>query len=296
MRTAVSGPTGPYGARLAWRLYIDNNNGHASITGFSELKLYDQSGSQISTSGGTVLTGGSGSGASDNLFDGNTATSWNRTSATGSCFCGYKFSSPQAVASIDLYNGTDMTIAPKVAHLQYSDDTTNGIDGTWTTAFDIWEPSWPASGTATRTWPQDFTGGKHKAFRWNVTANNGDRFAVMNEAEMHSTHGGADQTPNGVSFTSLNSTQDGASALFDDNTATHLDADNNAGQIPFTAGYYFANTLVINEYNLTENNATTRGWKNWTFQYSDDGATWTTLDTQTNITWSTLPQTQTFSF
>jgi hypothetical protein len=289
----AAGPSSPYGSHLAWRLYIDNNNGHASITGFTEFKFYDQSSSQIATSGGTVLTGGSGSGASDNLFDGSTATSWNRTSATGSCFCGYMFSSAQAVASIDLYNGTNMTIAPKVAHLQYSDDTTNGTDGTWTTAFDIWEPSWPASGTATRTWPQDFSGGKVKGLRINISANGGDNFVVISEIEFRESVGGSDQTSGGISFATNDTTPDAAAAAFDNNNSSHYDITTSSTPLPQSIGYYSATPMTPAQYTIFCNSTNARCPTAFKLQGSTDG-TWSDLNSQSGQSWS-VPETKSYT-
>jgi hypothetical protein len=294
LQPAAAGATGPYGSHAYWELEIDSNNGHATLTGFTEFKFYDGTGTQIATTGGTAFSAGSGTDQSGagvaNLFDGSTGTTWNRNSATNTK-CGYQFASPQAVGSIDLYCGTTMSVAPVKCRLRYSDD---GV--TYTTAFEIWEPSWPPSGTATRTWPQD-TATKWKALRWHITANNGDRFYIMNEAEMHATVGGADICNNGAAFCSNNAgTGTTPDLLFDNSTSTHMDFDSASGQIPGDVGYYFPTTVAKPaEYSLIENNATTRGWKDWIFQGSNDGVTWTNLDTRTTVTWATLPQTQTFA-
>ncbi|MBV7275458.1 hypothetical protein JMF89_05530 [Clostridiaceae bacterium UIB06] len=49
--------------------------------------------------------------------------------------------------------------------------------------------------------------------------------------------------------------------------------------------YQFALSKKIIKYSI-QNQYVARAPKNWTFQGSNDGSTWTTLDTQTNISWS----------
>jgi hypothetical protein len=293
MRTAVSGPSGPYGGHLAWRLQIDANNGHATDTAFSEFKFYDQSNTQITTSGGTAFAGGSGSGGTPgNLFDGNTGTTWDRASPTNT-FCGYIFSSAQAVAKIDIYTGTATSAAPKTCRLQYSDNTTNGTDGTWTTAFEIWEPSWPATGTATRTWPQDFSGGKVKGLRINISANGGDNFVVISEMEFRESVGGSDQTSGGISFATNDTTPDAAAAAFDNNNSSHYDITTSSTPLPQSIGYYSATPMTPAQYTIFCNSTNARCPTAFKLQGSTDG-TWSDLNSQTGQSWS-VPETKSYT-
>jgi hypothetical protein len=49
------------------------------------------------------------------------------------------------------------------------------------------------------------------------------------------------------------------------------------------------NAYLLDSYDLISTNETTRAPKNWTMEGSNDGSTWTTIDTQTNETaWSTF--------
>lgn len=292
--SAGGGGSAPYGTHAYWMLEIDSNNGNSTTTGLTELKFYDGGGSPIAASGGTAFSSGSGSDSNpvSNLFDGNNSSAWQRSSATNTK-CGYHFASAVGVGSIDLISNLAVTQDPVKCRLRYSDD---GV--TYTTAFEIWEPSW-ASGTSTRTWPQDTAGGKYKAYRWHVTANNGDRFYYMAEAELRTSHGGSDITGTGVAFSSDNSTTGSTpDQLFDNNSGSSFawDTAQTPAQIPGDVGYYLPTTAAVNEYVLTQNSATTRSWNSWTLQGSNDGVSWTTVDTQSGITWSTTPQTKTFSF
>jgi len=60
--------------------------------------------------------------------------------------------------------------------------------------------------------------------------------------------------------------------------------------------YQFSAAHVITRYAVTSDNEAApnvRAPKTWTFKGSNDGAAWTTLDTQTNITdWATSPNTR----
>lgn len=286
----------PYGAHDYWILEIDANNGDAGFTRLGSFVFKDAGGSIIPTTGGTPISGGSGTDtvAASNAFDGNDGTTWQRSSPTNTKI-GYQFASAVSPATIELT--VDSAIqAPMTCRLRHSDD---GI--TYTTAFEIWEPSW-TGGTTMRSWPQDFTGGKYKAFGWRVTANNGDQFYYQNEAEMHATLGGADICNGGVAFCSDNSgTGADVANLFDNNNGSTFGWNSLAtpAQIPGYAYYAFATTVPTPaEFSLTENSDATRGWKDFTFFGTNDGipANFATLKTLTGVTWSsTLPQTQTFA-
>lgn len=288
-RFAASGPTGPYGAHTYWKLEIDTNNGDGTRTGFSEFKFYDQSSSQIATSGGTAFSGGSGAdeggAAVGNLFDGNNSTSWTRSSTTN-VSCGYQFASAQAVASIDLISTTTLAAAPLTCRLRYSDDGSS-----YTTAFEIWEPSWDVA-PCTRTWPQDFSGGKYKQIRFRVSAGNGNRFIAMNELEFRATVGGADQCTGGIaSSDQAGTTPDRA---FDNNASLISFIDTLASPFPAYIAYSFATPVVVAQYLVESNSDNTRIPNAWKLQGTIDGVTITDLNTQSGIT-GTIPFSQTYN-
>ena len=283
-------PASPYGSHAYWMLEIDTNNGHASLTGFSGLTFYDVHNNIIPTTGGAALSAGSGTDSApvSNLFDGNSVTSWVRSSTTNTK-CGYHFTSAVAVAKIDLVTTTDPAAAPKTCRLRYSDD---GV--TYTTAFEMWEPSWAATGSSTRTWPQLKIGGRYKALRLYITANNGDRFCRIYESEMRATVGGADQTSGGCAIQSNSTTPNAAAGAFDGNTSLSWDIDTNSHAFPQWVGYAFPDTVLVAQYTLTQSDSNARGAKDFKLQGSNDGVAWTDLNTQTNQTW-TVPETKAYT-
>jgi len=282
---------------VTFKLEVDNNNGNAGNTGITELKFYDAGNNQIATTGGTVFSGGSGStavnGEDFKAFDGNTGTGWLRTSATNT-WIAYKFATSVSVARIEMvYNPGDATVCPKIARLRYSSDTTDGSDGTWTTAFEIWEPSWANGAIRTKSWPQTLGNGSYKAFRWNVTANNGDTFTLIQEAQIMLTVGGADQCNNGLAFGSHAAVNETPDKAFDNADGNNYDmAGPNTGYL----GYYVETAFAPAQYSLRCTSSNTRTPKTWDFQGSNDptGASWTTLNSQSNQSWS-VPETKTYN-
>lgn len=83
-------------------------------------------------------------------------------------------------------------------------------------------------------------------------------------------------------------TGEAAWMLFDRNSATRwtTTGGNTTGWVRYDFGS--GNSKVIKSYKITAyTGVLTRHPKSWTFQGSNDGSTWTTLDTQTNVaTWS----------
>jgi hypothetical protein len=118
----------------------------------------------------------------------------------------------------------------------------------------------------------------------------------MNEAEVHATVGGSDVCNGGATFCSNNAgTGTSPDNLFDNNNSTHFDWLAST-QLPGTVGYYFPSTITKPaEYSLREEFGTTNAWKDWTLEWSNDGVTWTNFDTQSGITWASVPLTKTFS-
>jgi len=263
-----------------------NNNGDASNTRLNSFVFKDGGGSVIPTTGGTPFSAGSGTDNSSNAnaFDSNDVTTWQRGSATNTKI-GYQFASAVAVATIELTTDSGSR-APKTCRLRYSDDGVN-----YTTAFEIWEPSWLVSGSSTRIWPQVMTGGKYKAYRINVTANNGDFITRIQEIEMRPTVGGADQCNNGAAFGSHNFTSEEPSKAFDNADGNSYDMNSpNTGHI----GYYFPDTVSVAQYTMKCNDTNARTPNTWKLQGSNDGATWTDLNSQSSQTWS-VPETKSYA-
>jgi alpha-mannosidase len=89
-----------------------------------------------------------------------------------------------------------------------------------------------------------------------------------------------------------NTPNEGKDRAFDGNFSTKWLVKTATGWIQ----YYLPTSYVIKKYSITSGNDTpTRDPKNWTFKGSNDGSTWTTLDTRTNVTFSDRFVKQTFS-
>lgn len=70
-----------------------------------------------------------------------------------------------------------------------------------------------------------------------------------------------------------------------------------SGNVAGWLRYQFGSALVLTRYDIRRRDTfTTRNPKDWTFEGSNNGTSWTTLDTQTGITWGTAGETKTFTF
>jgi len=133
-------------------------------------------------------------------------------------------------------------------------------------------------------------------WRLHVTAYGGSTFLQINEIEMKESIGGSDVCSGGTVIKSgeYNDTSWAASNAFDDDTGTGWLVSFGTG--PQWIGYDFGsgNDKTITEYTIYCVNSG-RIPVDWTLQYSDNGTDWTTLDTQSSISWS-VPETKTFNY
>jgi hypothetical protein len=140
------------------------------------------------------------------------------------------------------------------------------------------------------------TGGKYKALRLYITANNGDRFVYIFELEFRGTVGGSDQANGGISIGSDNLvTPDAWSALFDNNTGTGYPIDTAATALPQWEGYAFPTTVLCAQYTIFCASTNARCPKDWKLQGSNDGVTWTDLNTQSGVTGWSVPETKSYT-
>jgi hypothetical protein len=270
------------GSHTVWRFTVNAMNTDAYV-GIREWRFYDAGNNLISLAGATTSEGGAGSQGGNGAsapFDGSGATSWLRNGAPS----WVQITLPAAISPSRMEFDCDTVTRAPV-------DFTVAGDGA--DLFHAWEPSWDATG-ATRSWPQTF-GSNYKAYGWRVTAINGGSFAIMSEAEMHATIGGADICNGGAAWCSTNTgTGTVPASLFDNTTATHFDWT--TAQLPGTVYYGFPTpTAVPAEFNLTEAFATADGYRDFTFFGTNDGTNLVTLKTITGITWTGPPQTQTWA-
>lgn len=131
----------------------------------------------------------------------------------------------------------------------------------------------------------------HLYWRLNFSANNGNNPALA-ELAMHTSVGGANVVGGGTAGgTNINASFPATNA-FDGNTATDCETSNT----PSTISYQFASAQAIVEYAITASASLAAGYgpKSWTFEYSDDGTTWTVAAYVTNEQQWGLSEVRTF--
>lgn len=123
-----------YGSHAYWRV-LGGQTGMLDIwAAYSAMAFKDESGSPISASGGSIVESGHWSTFSaSNLFDGSDTTFWESSNAGSDNnvpYCGYQFSSAQAVMQIGLQKHASMdgSFPATIGFFECSDD---GV--TWTT-------------------------------------------------------------------------------------------------------------------------------------------------------------------
>lgn len=289
---AGASASGPYGAHIAWRVKINSSIDPAPVnhTGIREAEFRDAVGGVDLATGGTAFQGGPGSDFGNGVnapWDGNSGNIWARSDSSGfGMFFGYMWATPKAVWEVALTQASTEA-APLDWEFQYSDDTTNGTDGTWTTAFTAWEPSWSGDG-AVRVWPQAPAAGQYKAYRFNVTASNDASFTLIQEIEMRATVGGADLCTGGRAFGSQAQTNEPPDKAFDNTDGNNYDLHT---PVTGTIGYAFPTPVTVAQYTMKCNNTNSRTPAAWDFQGSNDGVTWDTLNSRAAQTW-VVPETK----
>lgn len=82
---------------------------------------------------------------------------------------------------------------------------------------------------------------------------------------------------------------------FDQNTATTWREDTEVGPLPVFIQYNFPGARTIGQYSITTGANRGTDVAAWTLQGSNDGVSFTTLDTQSGITWTSNNQVQRFT-
>lgn len=103
-----------------------------------------------------------------------------------------------------------------------------------------------------------------------------------------------DEAIRGTTDASSNFSGEGPANAFDGNAGSYwTTAATQSGWLRFQC----SRSLVVTSYQIRRrDDIPNRNVKTWTFEGSTDGASWTVLDTQTNITWPTASETKTFTF
>jgi hypothetical protein len=123
----------------------------------------------------------------------------------------------------------------------------------------------------------------HAYWRLNITANNGSPNNVtIAEMQYRTTVGGSNVATGGTATATNNLSGYAPSQAFDGNASTFWVS--NTGPTVYLA-YHFTSAVAIVEYTMAARNDNAAYLpdtpKNWTLDFSDDGATWTTLATVT---------------
>lgn len=139
-------------AHKAWRLRMDHTasdpaDAYCSI---GSLEFRTVAGTAQQATGGTSFSTATGNGSSpDQAFDNDSGSRWvGSYPSTGfPKYLGYIYASPIVVAEMMIQaNATYPSETPIAGALEYSDDTTTGLDGTWASAATFTSPAtWAAS-------------------------------------------------------------------------------------------------------------------------------------------------------
>lgn len=263
-----------------WRIYATANNGSSNCS-VGELQFRTTAGGADQCTGGTAIESDHGGAyVAANAFDDNTGTFW-WTSTARPNWIGYDFGAgnEKDIVEVSMAPRSDGYYyeTPGDFKLQYSD---NGTD--WTDS-QGWEGQIWSSATA-----RVFTSGTRR-YKIVITHNNASDAGniAIAEMEIHTSISGSDVCSGGASFgTGQLSDSYAPSKAFDNDTGTMWNQGwvSNCG-----VGYDFATSQIILEYTVRSRGDGCPGDapKDWTFQRTTDGLTWTTVGTETNQTsWS----------
>lgn len=295
----MPGPGGPGQVNTTstyWRIYIYDQGGSNALA-VAELKFFDGTGTQISTTGGTASASSTAFGTSvSSAFDGNASTFWatNNPTYVSPAWLQYQFSGNVTVASFSITarNDSNFSQAPGSFALQSSND-----GSTWTTIGN-YSFAWTSAGQA-----QTFTAaayGLGTMYRIYITAAQSGGFVAIAEVVLKDSGGSALSLTNGAASASTvytGTTQTGPAYAFDADSTTAWIANNSgvSSGSPEWLAFRFQGAPTVKSFDLTDRSGNPgQGPSNFSFQSSTDGgATWTTLQTFT-ATWSGT-QTQTFT-
>ncbi len=164
-------------------------------------------------------------------------------------------------------------------------------DSTWVTVQRYTQTSWTQNAQYTFTVPTGLPSARASYRYYRLTAStvgNGGGFLSFAEIEIRGVVGGANLATTGANI-SADSSFSGSflpANMLDSNTGTRWASTGTAP--PHWWQYDFGSATTVDEYKLVPNNPgidPTDIPTAWVFAGSDDGSTWTTLDTRTQSTW-----------
>lgn len=269
-------------AHRYWRVDLTNSY----YVAIAEIEMHTSvGGSDVCTGGAAGSSGAYGGNVAANAFDNSTSTIFETATGTGPFYVSYDFGSGNDKDIIEFSVTSQPTYPsehPQTVGLSYSD---NG--STWTVAMaaKIAEP-WSSTQF---TMTHQVSGADVKSYwRINASTSQGANYCEIYELELRASIGGADQTVSGGPSRGDSVFGAGYAALaFDGNTATGWQSDSG---FPHYLYYRFPADIDIAEYVITAGPSAgshnTYAPKTWTLEYSGDGTTWTTADTQSVANWS----------
>jgi hypothetical protein len=275
-----------------WRfVFLDNQVNTGNICA-AEIQLRGTVGGADLTGSGTATDNGNigGGYVAANAFDNSASTMWN-SGYTGNNIVQYDFGSAVTIAEYTIATRNDgyLNDSPQTWRLEYSSDATN-----WSVAHVAdGQTSWSLG--QVRTFALEALGAYPAFWRLNVSASGSGALTVA-EMQLRASAGGANVATlaNGLASASAFSSDYYPRKAFDQNGSTFF---NKQSPIPASVQMQFNVGRKVKEYAITarSDGFFTDSPKDWALEYSYDGVSWVTADTQTNQTGWTAGETRVFS-
>lgn len=260
-----------------WRLDFT----HSYYIAIAEIEMHTTVGGADACSGGTAGSSGSfGGNVAASAFDNNNATFFESAGATGPFYVSYDFGAGNEKQILEVSFTSNPTYSaehPQKVGVSYSDDGSS-----WTVAMPLKACETWSSTQVTATYRLS---GADATSYWRINASGSALGSYCEISELELRVGGVDQTaPGGPAKADTVFSTSYAALAFDNSTTTVWGS--NSG-FPHWLYYRFPVDTAITEYVITS--GPSLGSHNgyapnaWTLEYSGDGVTWTTADTQSGI-------------
>lgn len=126
----------------------------------------------------------------------------------------------------------------------------------------------------------------HLYWRLNIAANAGSTdFLAIAELELRGSVGGADQCTGGTAIASASDSTAPVANAFDNDPVTRWSTPHQT--LTGWIGYQFASPVDVAEYTIRAHPTNAdRSPRDWALEWSDDGVTWTPVETREGQTWT----------
>jgi hypothetical protein len=285
----------PITTHVYWRvLFIQGGSDGGSEVAIGSLQMFNASGTSLA-SGGTPSASSTFSGLpASNAFDTDATTAWNcggSALATADQWLQYQFSSPVNVSLVMIQPwATVANKNPTNLKVQYSDNGSSWIDATTAKT-----PAWPATVSDSRAVSIPVSSQVAGTYaNWRLL-NAGTAARAVAELILRTTTGGSQVAAAGISSaSSVFSSTFLSSKAFDADSTTFWSASGNGG------GQFLEYSLIVPKrvseivIQARNDSSFTQAFDNFQVQGSNDGGTWTTINTF-SPTWTSAGQSQTFT-